>query len=286
MPPRSSPTERQRRLGAELRKMRTAAGMTTEQAAKLLGVPRTNVPNMESGRSGISPERVRALADNYGCADTEYVDALAAMAAHRKKGWWEAYRNKLRAGFMDIAEMEWHARRLRVAVTVHLPGLLQTEDHARAVFTAVIPPLPQGEVELRLAHRMDRQQVLDRPNPPALDTIVHEAGLRMEFGGPTVAKRQLQHLLHMTERDNVTIRVIPFKAGGFPGAGQSVIYAEGAVPRLDTVELDSTHGAEFIDHEAQLDKYRTQLDAAEAVALTPDASHDFIRAVAADLDTP
>ncbi|MFF9767554.1 helix-turn-helix domain-containing protein [Streptomyces sp. NPDC014636] len=283
MPPRSAPTERQRRLGAELRRLRVAAGITTEQAAALLGVPRTNVPNMESGRSGISAERVRTLAGNYGCADEALVDALASMAAGRQKGWWEAYRRQLRDAFLDIAEMEWHATRLRLAVTVHLPGLLQTEDHARAVFEAVIPRLSSDEVDVRVAHRIDRQQVLDRPSPPALDVILHEAALRMEFGGPAVARRQLEHLLHVSERETATLRVIPFKAGGFPGAGQSVVYAEAAVPRLDTVELDSTHGPEFIDSESQLGKYRAQLDAAQAVALAPHASRDFIHALAHDL---
>ncbi|MFF9280891.1 helix-turn-helix domain-containing protein [Streptomyces griseosporeus] len=283
MPPRSAPTERQRRLGAELRKLRLAAGMTTEQAAALLGVPRTNVPNMESGRSGISAERVRTLAANYGCTDDDLVDALAAMAAGREKGWWEAYRGRLREDFLDIAEMEWHATRLRVAVTVHLPGLLQTEDHARAVFGAVIPQLPPDEVDVRVAHRLDRQQVLDRSDPPALDVILHEAALRMEFGGPAVARRQLKHLLRMSERKNVTLRVIPFKAGGFPGAGQSVVYAESVVPRLDTVELDSTHGPEFLDSNEQLAKYRAQLAAARALALAPSASRDFIRTLADDL---
>ncbi|MES5817117.1 helix-turn-helix transcriptional regulator [Streptomyces sp. RG80] len=285
MPPRSTPTERQRRLGEELRRLRIAAGMTTEHAAGLLGVPRTNVPNMESGRSGISPERVRTLAANYGCADEALVESLAAMTGSREKSWWKAYRGQLRDGFLDIAELEWHAKRLRIATTVHMPGLLQTEEHGRAVFAAVIPPLPQAEIELRTAHRTDRQQILDRsePQPPTLDAIIHEAALRMEFGGPSVAKGQLEHLLRMSERDAVTVRVIPFKAGGFPGAGQSVTYAEAAVPRLDTVQLDSTHGPEFIDTEAQLAKYRAQLDAAEAVALTPDASRTFIRTLADDL---
>ncbi|MFF5495559.1 helix-turn-helix domain-containing protein [Streptomyces aquilus] len=283
MPPRSTPTERQRRLGEELRRLRIAAGVTTERAAGLLGIPRTNVPNMESGRSGISPERVRTLAGNYGCTDHALVEALAAMAASREKGWWEAYRGQLRDSFLDIAELEWHSTCLRIATTVHLPGLLQTEEHGRAVFAAVIPPLPQADIDLRTAHRIDRQQVLDRSEPPALDAIVHEAALRMEFGGPKVARRQLEHLLHMSERDNVTLRVIPFKAGGFPGAGQSVIYAKATVPRLDTVQLDSTHGPEFIDTEAQLAKYRAQLDAAEAVALASDASRDFIRILANDL---
>lgn len=283
MPPRSTPTERQRRLGEELRRLRIAAGMTTEHAAGLLNVPRTNVPNMESGRSGISPDRVRTLASNYGCTDQAVVEALAAMAGSREKGWWEAYRGQLRDDFLDIAELEWHARRLRIATTVHMPGLLQTEEHGRAVFAAVIPPLAQADVELRTAHRIDRQQVLDRPEPPVLDAIVHEAALRMEFGGPSVAKRQLEHLLRMSERDAVTVRVIPFKAGGFPGAGQSVIYAEAAIPRLDTVQLDSTHGSEFIDTEAQLGKYRAQLDATEKTALPPGASRDFIRTLANDL---
>ncbi|WP_329334555.1 helix-turn-helix domain-containing protein [Streptomyces sp. NBC_00663] len=257
--------------------------MTTEQAAALLGVPRTNVPNMESGRSGISPERVRTLASNYGCTDRALVEALATMAAGREKGWWEAYRGQLRDGFLDIAELEWRATRLRIAVTVHLPGLLQTGEHARAVFEAVIPRLSPNDVDVRVAHRIDRQQVLDRPSPPALDVILHEAALRMEFGGPAVARRQLEHLLHMSERETVILRVIPFKAGGFPGAGQSVVYAEAPVPRLDTVELDSTHGPEFIDSETQLGKYRAQLDAAQAVALTPAATYDFINALADDL---
>lgn len=285
MPPRSAPTERQRRLGAELRKMRTAAGMTTEYAAGLLGVPRTNVPNMESGRSGISPDRVRTLASNYGCVDEALVGALAAMAAEREKGWWETYRSQgqIPATFLDIAEMEWHAKRLRIALTVHLPGLLQTEDHARAVFEAVIPRLPGADVDVRVAHRMDRQQVLDQPEPPTVDVIVHEAALRMEFGGPVVARRQLEHILRVSERSDVTIRVIPFKAGGFPGAGQSVVYVESAVPQLDTVELDSTHGAEFIDSEMQLRKYRAQLDAAESVALAPKTTRDFVHALISDL---
>ncbi|MFF2507440.1 helix-turn-helix domain-containing protein [Streptomyces sp. NPDC058067] len=283
MPPRSTTTERQRRLGAELRKMRTAAGITTEYAAGLLGVPRTNVPNMESGRSGISPERVRTLAGNYGCADQALVDALADMAAERGKGWWEEYRGQLPPAFLDIAELEWHARELRIALAVHLPGLLQTEEHARAVFKHVIPALPAADVDARVAHRMDRQQVLDSAEPPRLDLIIHEAALRMEFGGPGVSRRQLKHILDVSERDEVTVRAIPFKAGGFPGAGQSVVYAKGAVPELDTVELDSTHGPEFIDSGMQLHKYRAQLDAMAAVALTAAASRDLIRALAADL---
>lgn len=283
MPPRGTPTERQRRVGSELRKMRIAAGMTVEFAAGLLGVPRTNVPNMESGRVGVSAVRVRTLATNYGCPDQDFVEALVRMATTRGKGWWEQYRGQLPAAILDIDEMEWHARRLRIALSVHMPGLLDTEEHARAVFEQVIPSLAVADVDLRVAHRMDRRQVLERPHPPAVDLIVHEAALRMEFGGSKVARRQLEYMLHVSERDSVTVRVVPFKAGGFPGAGQSVIYAEADVPQLDVVELDSTHGPEFLDSDIQLRKYRALLDRMQEVALAPAESRDFIRTIADQL---
>ncbi|MET8327143.1 helix-turn-helix transcriptional regulator [Streptomyces sp. NPDC005181] len=283
MPPRSAPTERQRRLGAELRKMRTAAGITTEAAAALLGVPRTNIPNMESGRSGISAERVRTLADTYGCVNSTLVEALVAMTSRRRTQWWDKYRELLPSGFLDVAEMEWYARRLRIALTVHMPGLLHTEDHARALFEHVIPRLSTADMDVRMALRLDRRQVLDKNDPPSIDLIMYEAALRTQFGGPKVAKHQLHHILEMSERYDVTVRAIPFSAGGFPGAGQSVIYAESPVPELDTVELDSTHGPEFYDSEKQLRKYRAQLDAMQAVALDPDTSRDFILDIANDL---
>lgn len=233
--------------------------------------------------SGISADRVRTLAANYGCENTAWVDALADMAVNRDKGWWENYRDRLAPGFLDIAEMEWHAHSLRIALTVHLPGMLQTEEHARAVFDKVIPRLSTAEIDVRVAQRIERRQVLDRPNPPKIDVILHEAALRMQFGGPEVTRRQLDFLLQNSDRDHIAVRVIPFKAGGFPGAGQSVIYAEGPVPQLDVVELDSTHGPEFIDEESQLAKYRAQLDEMQAVALGPDCSREFIRSIANDL---
>lgn len=263
--------------------MRQAAGMTTEHAAGLLGVPRTNIPNMESGRAPVSAARVRTLASNYGCTDHDYVEALAAMAGDRTRGWWKDYRGQLPDGLLDIAELEWHARGLRFILSVHLPGLLQTEDHARAVFDAVIPPLPKADIDVRLAHRVDRQRILDRADPPRLDVIIHEAALRMQFGGPTVARRQLEQLLLASERENVTLRVITFKAGAFPGAGQSVTYLQADVAQLDTVELDSTHGPEFIHSEMQLRKYRAHLEAAESVALGPGPSRAFVHSLINDL---
>jgi len=280
---RTSPTERQRRLGAELRRMRTSAGVSAEYAAGLLGVDRGKISNIESGVRAISPERVRTLACNCDCDDEKFIDALAQMAQPSKRGWWERYRGTLPQGLLDIAELEAHAGRMRSAHSVHLPGLLQTSDHALAVFRMVIPRLPEHEVALRLAHRVERQQVLEAEQPPAYMGIVHEAALRMQFGGRQVAQAQLHHLLKRSEQDNVTLLVLPFDAGAFPGAGQTVLYAEGPVQQLDTVQIDNSHGPDFLYADAQLTKYRAHLDWMEKIALPPERSRDFIHTVVRQL---
>ncbi|MER7725186.1 DUF5753 domain-containing protein [Streptomyces sp. NPDC096323] len=283
MPSSSTPTERQKRLGAELRKMRLAAEATTAYAAGLLGVDRTKISNMEVGVRPITPARVRTLACNYACADDKYVEALVEMAEQRERGWWEQYRGTLPPGLLDIAELEWHATRLRTAQTVHLPGLLHTDGYARAVFGAVLPALSRLEVELRVAHRMERQQVLERETPVPYVGYVHEAALRMQFGGRQVTKAQLRHLCDMSEHEHIDIRVIPVSRGAFPGAGHAILYAHGVVPQLDTVQLDSAHGPDFMHAEGQLTKYRAHLDWLEHASLGPAESRDFVHAISAQM---
>ncbi|WP_427764938.1 helix-turn-helix domain-containing protein [Streptomyces sp. DSM 41931] len=280
MPPRTILTQRQKRLGSELRKMRTAAGMSAEYAAGLLGVDRSRISNMESGQRGINAERLRKLACNCDCTDETYIDALVEMAEPSQAGWWERYRGSLPQGFLDISETEAYAVRLRGANTVHVPGLLQTPEHAMAIFRAVVPQLPEHEVALRLAHRSERQCVITRDNPVPYVAVVHEAALRMQFGGRDVARGQLQYLLEVSEWDHVTVLVLPFDHGAFPGAGQTVVYAEGPVRQLDTVQIDNSHGPNFLHAETQLAKYRAQLDLLEGLALSPERSRDFIRAIA------
>lgn len=274
--PRSTPTVRQQRLGAELRALREQAGIPPLEAASLLDTDRTMISNIEAGRVGISEERFRRLACNYKCPDGPLVEALASMVGERRgKQWWEQYRGVLPAGFLDLAEMEHHARRLRTAQTVRVPGLLQTEDYARAVFELAVPPLPRLEVELRVAHRMKRATVLGRVPYTA---IVHEAALRIGFGGRQATRAQLGHLLEASERDGVTVLVIPFGPDGFHGAGESIGYAEAAVPKLDTVYLETSNGLVFLGSPTQLVNCRTLLDRMQHAALGLRESRDLIRA--------
>ncbi|MFG2879488.1 Scr1 family TA system antitoxin-like transcriptional regulator [Streptomyces sp. NPDC048337] len=280
MPPRKAPTARQRRLGAELRKIREQAGISLTEAAAQLSTDRTAMSNIESGRFGVSSERVRTWASHYDCPDQAYVDALAAMAEERGRGWWDDYRDDLSAGQLDLSELEHHAVALRTVQIMHMPGLLQTEDYARAVFEEAVPPLRPIDLRRRLSHRMRRRDVLDRPDAPACTFLIHEAALRMTYGGRGIALQQLDYLLKQSERDNLTVRVIPFRVGGFPYAGSSTLYAHGPVPQLDTVQTDTATGPAFLDAETRLANYRAVLDRTEEKSYDPVRSRDFIREMA------
>ncbi|MEV7197442.1 DUF5753 domain-containing protein [Streptomyces sp. NPDC093510] len=279
MPPSTNPTLRQQRLGTELRKLREQAGLTATAAAALLGLRQGQISSIEAGRYPVSADRIRTFARTYNCPDDRLVDALAAMTGGRKRGWWDEYREHLPVSLIDLAELEHHTRQFRVALVIHIPALLQTTDHARALFRAVVPPMRQYEIEHRLTYRMKRQEVLHSDSPAPYAATIHESALRMGFGGPATSSAQLRHLIDLSELPSITIRVIPFGQGAFPGTGQSVDYLAGPVPQLDTVQLDTHHGCEFLDAEAQLAKYRTVLDRLEHGALTARASRDLIHQI-------
>ncbi|MER5180301.1 DUF5753 domain-containing protein [Streptomyces sp. NPDC002896] len=241
--------------------------MTAAQAARALG----------------DADRVRTLAHIYGCTDHALVEALAGMAAERTRGWWEEYRDTLPSPLLDLAEMEHHATALRVAQVINIPGLLQTPEHARALFREVVPALRPHEIEFRVSHRVKRQAVLVRDQPVPYTAIIHEAALRMQFGGREVSRAQLGHIAEISEQPHITVRVIPFDGTSFPTAGHGVDYAYGPVTTLDTAQLDTTHGSELVDAAGKLESYRLVLDRMEQAALAPHASRDLIHNIAKNL---
>ncbi|MFI1182626.1 DUF5753 domain-containing protein [Streptomyces sp. NPDC020799] len=205
------------------------------------------------------------------------------MVKERAKGWWEEYRGILPAGFLDLTELESKATFLHTYQIAHLPGLTQTVDYARAVFEFTFPRLTPADVEARISHRVRRSQILDRTGGPQFTAIIHEAALRMRFGGPQMARKQLEHLLSLSERPNCTILVMTFESDGFAGSGQAVLHAGGPVPQLDTIHLDSAHGGLFLDAESQLNAYRDLLSSMESRTLPVKQSRDLIREIAQTL---
>ncbi|MFJ9658752.1 helix-turn-helix domain-containing protein [Streptomyces griseoflavus] len=280
---RAEPTGRQLRLAAELRRLREAAGLSAREAAALLGVSAPQISQIETGLAGLSEKRLRRLAAHYVCDDEEFVDALVAMATDRTRGWWEEYRGLLPTPFLDLAELEHHATLLREVQFLYIPGPLQTEDYARAVFAYRAPELPHEELEARVRHRMQRRIVLERASPTPYEVVVHEAALRIMVNDRTASRAQLAHLLDVSAAEHVTIRVIPFDLEGFAGAGSAMTYAGGPVPKLDTVVRDGPHGAAFIDSDAQLAAFRALFHKVEAVSLAPGRSRDVIGKLAKEL---
>ncbi|MGW1073899.1 helix-turn-helix domain-containing protein [Streptomyces sp. NPDC002537] len=279
MPVRNTATARQLRLGAELRKLREQAGVSSTEAGRLLGTSQAQISNIEASRVGVSADRVRAMARNYDCTDQALIDALADMAEERRGGWWTEYREALPTSLLDLAEVEHHATALRVAQVITIPGLLQTPEHARAVFREFLPPLMPHELEYRVSHRIKRQEILFRNDPPPYTAIIHEAALRMQFGGLETARAQLAHLLSMSERDNITILAIPFDGTSFPIAGHGVDYLYGPVTQLDSVQVDTAHGGEAIHTAARMERYRLTLDRMQGVALQAGPSRDLIHRI-------
>ncbi|MGW0285857.1 DUF5753 domain-containing protein [Streptomyces sp. NPDC003236] len=280
---RREPTARQMRLAVELRRLRDAAGLAAREAAALLGVSHVQISHIESGLTGVSEERLRRLAANYACSDESLIQALVAMATDRARGWWEEYRHRLPTPYLDLSELEHHASYRWDADFLHVPGLLQTEDYARALFSYVNPEFPASEVALRVEHRMRRRVIIERPDPTPYVAVIHEAALRIRVGDRPAARAQLARILDLSEADHVTVRVIPFDLDGFAGAGSAMVYAGGPLPRLDTVVRDGPHGTAFVDAEAQLQRFRTLFRRLEASSLEPERSRDFIHRLAKEL---
>ncbi|MFE1261891.1 helix-turn-helix domain-containing protein [Streptomyces albogriseolus] len=275
---RREPTARQMRLATELRRLREAAGLTSRQAAALLGVAPAQITHIESALAGVSEQRVRRLASHYACADAEFVDALVAMATDRTHGWWEEYRGLLPTPFLDLSELEHHARYLRHVAILYVPGLLQTEEYSRAVFSARLPELTAEELELRIRHRKERQRFAI-----PYEAVIHEAALRIRVSDRATSRAQLKRLLEVSDADHISVRVIPFDRDDFPRASGTMTYVGGPLSKLDTVVRDALHGTVFIDSEAQLNTYRTSFRKVEEASLDPEKSRDFIRRLAKEL---
>ncbi|MEW1826250.1 helix-turn-helix transcriptional regulator [Streptomyces sp. NPDC088196] len=280
---RREPTARQLRLAVELRRLRDAAGLSAREAAALLGVNSVQISQIESGIAGVSEKRLRRLAANYVATDEEFIDALVAIATDRTHGWWEEYRGSLPTPFLDLAELEHHATSLREVQFLFIPGPLQTEDYARAVFSYRTPELPHDELELRVRHRMERKVILAGPTPIPYEAVIHEAALRIMVSDRPASRAQLTHLVELSDAGHITVRVIPFDLEGFAGAASAMTYAGGSVPKLDTVVRDAPHGAAFIDSEAQLGAFRTLFRKVEAASLDSERSRDFIHRLAKEL---
>ena len=284
MPRRRQVTARQERLGIELRKLRETAGLKAREAATLVGSDSAQMSQMESGTAGVSEERVRSLAAYYSCEDRELIDALVAMATDRTPGWWEEYRGLLPTSFLDLSELEHHATYRWDVDFLHVPGLLQTEDYARALLRIGFPQGTEEEIQRRVALRMERQELLSRPDGPHLWAVMDETVLRLHIGGPKVMRAQIDRLVEATQMPNVTLQVVPFAAGPHPGMGGPFQLFRFQIPELpDIVYAEGLTGAGYLDQRTDVVAYLEALDRMGTQATPARRTENFLREIRKEL---
>src|SRR5215208_7019082 len=158
------PAVRRRKLGAELRSLRTGTGLTSGEAARLVGWHQSKVSRIETGSSGVKPADVRLLLDAYGVRDSQLRELLLVLAGSDESvgrhHWWHAYRGVLPPTYRDFISLESQASAMRTLETSVVPGLLQTAEYARAVTGAAVDGLDEERLDTLVEVRLARQDVL------------------------------------------------------------------------------------------------------------------------------
>ncbi|MEJ1198591.1 MULTISPECIES: helix-turn-helix transcriptional regulator [unclassified Streptomyces] len=280
------PVVRRRKLGAELRALRTSAGITSGEAARLVGWHQSKVSRIETGTSGAKPADVRLLLDAYGVDDDQLRELLVMLAGSDDAGgrnhWWHAYRGVLPPTYRDFISLESQASAMRTLETTVVPGLLQTPEYARAVTRAAADGLPEERLDTLVEVRLARQDVLRAQPPLLLSAVLDEAVLRREVGGPGVMSRQLARLVEAARLPHVRLQVLPFAAGAHIGVtGPFVIFSFSSTSDLDVVVLDHLTSSLHLERKEDLEAYTEAFNALLIHALSPEDSLDFIAATAA-----
>jgi transcriptional regulator with XRE-family HTH domain len=274
---RGSPTLRRRQLGQELRRLREASGSTIDQVAERLACSASKISRIETGQSGISSREVRDILTAYGVAG-EPAEALVEMAREAKqRGWWQLYGQVLTGAYVGL---EAAAAEIRSYEALVVPGLLQTEEYARAMVLAARPDLSAELVEQRIRVRLKRQSLLSQDDPLTLSVVLDEAVLRRPVGGPNVMRRQLDRLCAAIEQPNITLQVLPLAAGahgGMDGAFTMLLFHEPA--NHDLVFAANGAGGLFLEKEDELHTYAVIFERLQASALAPPESVELIAAL-------
>lgn len=280
---RASPTVRRKRLAAELRDLRHAAGMTIEDVADRLGWQTSKVSRIENARSSVHHGDVRDLLDVYGVTDEEIREALVRIAREaRKRGWWTQYRDVLIEPYVGLED---EASMLRTFELSFIPGLLQTEHYARAVISGGGRVKDRNELERRVAMRMERQKALDRGDGPRVWVVLDEPVIRRPIGGHELMAEQLRYLVSVSERDTATIQVLKFDVGAHPGMrGPFVILGFSDPLDQPVVYLETATDGLYLERRDEIERYNLLWEHLSAAALSIGDSRALLRAVAADHD--
>jgi transcriptional regulator with XRE-family HTH domain len=266
-------------LGRRLLDLRERAGLKREDAARVLHVAPATVRRMETAEVALKIPYVQLLLKAYGVPEDEAESFVRLAEEANQPGWWQRFHDILPGWFSMYVSLEGAASLIRSYEPHFVPGLLQTEDYARGVLTsgAVGQTRPE-DIERHVALRMQRQELLTRPDAPRLWMVMDETALRRPVGGPEVMRAQIDKLLEATKLPHVTLQVIPFSTGPHPGTYGPFVLFRFAMPELpDMVYSEYLTGAVYLDARAEVATHLEVMDRMAAQAATAQRTKEILR---------
>lgn len=261
------PTLRRRRLGAELKRCREAAGLTQQDVSRHFEWHAAKVTRIETARVAVTPRDVRDLLTLYDVRDQGYREAMVELARlSRERTWWTDYRDIMRPG--NFVGLEAAASSMRAWEPIVVPGLLQTEAYMRALIRTGRANDPIPHIDRRVSLRLTRQSRLGGDRPLELSALIDESVVRRVIGGEDVMREQLEHLIEAAKLPNVTLQILPFGAGEHLFLGGSAALLEfRETTHLDVVYLEGVAGDYYEEQPSEVARYRKEFERMSATAL-------------------
>ncbi|MFV2019909.1 helix-turn-helix domain-containing protein [Micromonospora sp. LOL_023] len=273
------PTVRLRRLAYQLRGMRSDAGLTREDAAEKTHMNSATLWRIETGKVRPQKRTVLALLDLYGISDEQQrTEMLDLLKDSTQLGWLQAYEEVLSDEYSAYISFEAEARSVRNYEPLFVPGLLQTEEYARAVTAGVLPECSESDVAHRVEARMKRQESITKDTPLKLWAIIDEGVIHRQVGGVDVIRGQLRHLADMAKQPHITLQVLPYEVGahaGMHGAFALMDFPDPYDPEL--VYIENRVNAMFLESPSEIASYSSLFEYLRAAAVDPAGSVRMIK---------
>ena len=260
--PNTGPTVLRILLGAQLRKLREGRGISREDAGYEIRASGSKISRMELGRVSFKERDVADLLSMYGVKDEAERDALLGLARQANNpGWWHHFGDVMPGWFQSYLGLEAASSLIRTYEIQFVPGLLQTPEYARAVIMLGHAGATADEIDRRVELRRQRQQLLDRAEPPQLWAVIDEAVLRRPIGGDDGMRGQIEALIEAAKKPNVRLQIIPFNAGGHAAAGGPFAILRFPEPELpDVVYVEQLTSAIYLDKRDDVDQYAIAME--------------------------
>jgi transcriptional regulator with XRE-family HTH domain len=282
---RGGPTVRRMLLGARLRRLRTEAGVSREDAGEAIRASAWKIHRLENGQVSYKERDIADLVTHYGVTDPVEVAMLIAMAREANMpGWWTPYSDLLPQWFRAYMDLEAVAAQIRSYEALFVPGLLQTEEYMRALMHATLRDNRPEEIERRVVLRLSRQRLLTEEGGPHLWAVMDEAALRRPVGGKKVLRAQIERLIEATSLPRVRMQVLSLSAGAHAamvGAFSILRFADQDLP--DVVYLEHATSAMYLDKPEDVEEYAHIMSSIGVHGAPPDQTAGILGELLHDL---